>query len=128
MYRTTVSLILKVYKEEQRTVTDVRNSGRKKSVTPEICTYIRNLIEEDCSITLNTMKIKILGEKGMSLSVVAIHRAIADFKYSFKRVVLIPEARNKEINIERRFEYSRDIMTRNIDEMGVNCSMRQRYG
>ena len=41
---------------------------------------------------------------------------------------------NKEINIERRFEYARDIMTRNIDdlifvdEMGLNCSMRQRYG
>jgi len=100
----------------------------------QICTYIRNLIEENCSITLNKMKIKILEEKGMPLSVVIIHRAIADFEYSFKRVVLIPEACNKEINIKRRFEYTRDIMTRKIDdlifvdEMSVNCSMQQRYG
>jgi len=57
------------------------------------------------------MKIKILEEKGMSSSVATIHRAIADFEYSVKRVVLIPEACNKEINIERRFEYARDIMT-----------------
>ena len=48
----------------------------------QICTYIRNLIEEDCSITLNKIKTKILEEKGMSLSVAIMHRVIADFEYS----------------------------------------------
>jgi len=130
----TVYSILKIYKDEHRSHTNARNSGRKKSVTPEICRYIKSLIEEDCSITLNNMKSKILEEKGVSLSAPTLHRSIANFEYSFKRVVLIPEARNKESNIQRRFEYARDIMTRNIDdlvfvdEMGVNCSMRQRYG
>jgi len=50
------------------------------------------------------------------------------------KVILIPEDRKKEINIEKRFYYARDIVTRIIDdlifvdEIGVNFSMRQHFG
>jgi len=132
-YRTVAS-ILKVYKEEGRMESDVHKSGRKKSITPEICTYVRKLIEDDCSITLNKMKQSIFEEKKASLSVSTLHRTLQDFEYSFKTVTLIPAARNTDNNIEKRYQYAKDIMTKNIDdlifvdEMGVSCSMRQRYG
>jgi len=132
-YRT-VATVVKIYKEHGRMKSEVKNCGRKKLVTPLIQNYIRQLIEEDCSITLKSIQDRILEEKDVLLSVATLQRTINDFEYTFKKVVLIPEARNKEINIERRFDYAREIMTKNIDdlifvdEMGVNCSMRQRYG
>jgi hypothetical protein len=71
---------------------------------------------------------------GNEISIPTIHRSLRDFEYSFKRVQLIPERRNSMSNIEARFIYARNTMLIDvekmmfIDEMGVNLSMRKRYG
>lgn len=69
-----------------------------------------------------------------NISIASIHRCIETFKYSFKRISLEPIRRNTENNIEARFVYARQLLELDvtrlifIDEFGVNCSMRKRYG
>jgi len=132
--RKTVASVLMIYKKTGRILTNMSNSGRKKVMGCEDTDFIKGLISEDCSVTLNKIKENLLKVKNIDVSLASIHRAISDFEYSFKKVELIPKARNNTNNIQKRYEYCREIMALNfndiiyIDEMGVNCSMRTRYG
>ena len=130
----TVASIIKIYKETGRITKNTKNCGRKKKVESESMNYIKELIAEDCSITLKNIKKKLHWDKNIDISVASIQRSIKDFEYTFKKVDLVPQARNTENNVQKRYDYSREIMKLNfddivyIDEMGVNCSMRSRFG
>ena len=56
------------------------------------------------------------------------------FNYTFKRVQLLPMARNTNSNIEKRYKYAKLIMKNQfknlifVDEMNLNYGMRKRYG
>ena len=132
--RKTVSSIIKIYKESGRMNSNSKYCGRKKSIQNECKDYIKDLIAEDCSITLRKIKGRILEDKGTNISLASIHRSISDFEFTFKKVDIIPVARNTESNVQKRYDYAREIMTLNfddiiyVDEMGVNCSMRSRFG
>ena len=129
-----VTSIINIYKESGRVVSNVKNGGGKKILTPKGKESIKEILDNDCSKTLGQIQ-KVLSEsEALNVSLSTINRPIDDFKYTFKRVVLISEARNTENNIQKRYEYARFVITKNvddlilIDEMGVNWSMRERYG
>ena len=70
----------------------------------------------------------------MTVSLPTIERSLKTLNYSFKRVVFVPEARNSDVNVELRYEYSNEYLSLDenkilfLDEMGVNCSLRIGYG
>lgn len=131
---TTIQSILRKYKTKGEINSSKKNCGRKKKISEDERIIIRDLIEEDCSVTLKKIQEKVFDVASKTVSVSLIHREITNFEFSFKRVQLIPERRNEMSNIETRFSFARQIMTLEvekliyIDEFGVNCGMRKRYG
>lgn len=130
----TTSEIIRRYKADGQCIKMKRGcSGRKKSLNDADFHAIKNEISMDASVTLQHIQ-KRLAENNKNVSISTIHRAIDSFEYSLKRIQLIPVRRNAEINIEARFNYARAMLEVDfnrmifIDEMGVNCSMRKRYG
>jgi hypothetical protein len=70
------------------------------------------------------------------LSIWTVDRALREFHYSFKRLRLVPVARNTPDVINKRFEYAvkyNQLMTEKdklffIDEMGVQVWPREGFG
>lgn len=106
----------------------------KKKLGDDSIELIKNKINEDVSITLGELKNVLQNNLNITTSVSSVYRAINSFNYTFKKTVLIPEARNSNINVEKRKEYASQFMLMStdslvfLDEMGVNCSMRRSYG
>lgn len=131
---TTVQSVIKNFRNENRICSAKYKCGRKKKINESDATELRKLIADDCSVTLDVMKDKLAQSTSKIVSKSTIHRALRNFEYSFKRVQLVPIKRNATNNIETRFQYANKIMELDnqrlifIDEMGVNCSMRKRYG
>lgn len=130
----TVTSIINVFKKTGRIHKIDAKTGRPKSLNCESRHLIQSQIDNDVSTTLKTIKAKLGEEQGVNVSESTIHRAIADFNYTLKRVCLIPERRNTLSNIESRFNYAADFMLFDeekmlfIDEMGLSVSMRIGYG
>ena len=130
----TINNVLRIYKTTMRIESISIRAPKVKKITVEIATFIKNAIDEDVSVTLDVLQNKILTLKNILVSKSTINRAISEFNYSFKRVVLIPERRNSAENIELRYNYSNEYLLLNedkiifLDEMGVICSMRCSYG
>ena len=130
----TVRSVIRVQQETGRTHSAMNRTGRKKKVTPEISEFVKNQIDDEVSITLETLKNKISQHFDLTLSKSTINNMIDAFNYSFKRVVLVPAARNKPENIAKRFEYA-GIFTQIpqdslifLDECGISCSIRKSHG
>jgi len=130
----TVNTVLRLYKSNGRIVSLKRRKPKTKKISNEIEQYVKDKISDDASITLKKLKQCIQETKGVVVSISTIDRAISRFNFSFKRIVLIPMARNAPSNIEVRFAYANEFLTLDeekivfLDEMGVNCCMRLSYG
>lgn len=131
---TTIAAIVKKYKDTGSILSSKSACGRKQKLNHEDNERLKTLISSDVSISLKEMQNKFQENFNKTISVSTIHRAIQAFEYSFKRVQLIPERRNLSNNKEVRFNFSRKLLEIEqnklvfLDEMGVNCSMRRRYG
>jgi len=125
---------VQVYKSSGRIQSIKKRKPKVKKITSELENVIKSKIEGDVSITLLNLKSDILREKGINLSLSTINRSISNFNYTFKKVALIPEARNSEDNVEKRFQYANQYLLMDeskvmfLDEFGVNCSMRKSHG
>lgn len=130
----TIRTILNVYKANGRVIAKKRRNPKPLKISLAMQEFIREKISDDVSITLRSLKSSLLTERGISVSKSTIARSIDAFNFSFKRVVLIPEARNSYQNIEFRYTYANEYLSLDenkvifIDEMGVNISMRCTYG
>jgi hypothetical protein len=69
-------------------------------------------------------------EREVTVSISTIRRELIGFNYSLKRVEIIPQARNTELNINIRYEYANFYLSLNenivvfLDEFGISCSSR----
>ena len=100
--------------------------------------YIKELINNDCSITLKSIQNNLLNDFGVYISLPTIHRTIDAFSFTFKRLSIVPERRNCEHIIEERFQYASEFYSLMnmengnnmffLDEVGFNVSMRLRRG
>jgi len=132
-YKTVVS-VTRLYRTTGRILSNIKNCGRKELLTEEAKNVIMNRIHDDVSTTLKEIQIEVENKTSIKTSTTTIHRAIKGFSYTFKRVSLIPAQRNAVSNIGVRRDYASAFMLLSVDkiifldEMGVNCSMRRRYG
>lgn len=132
-YQTIVSIVKK-YKRTGIYETEMSKSGRKRKMCNADEEFIKEKISEDCTRTLQDLKGKLATDRSVNISVSTLHKRIQEFEYSFKRISLVPEARNNVKVVSNRFDYARKIVDYEneklifIDEMGINTSMRKRYG
>jgi transposase len=133
-----VDRIILIYTREGRVEPKRRGGLRPQLLTDKHKAAIRGYIAEDCSITLDSLRDKLMETYGVEVSRSTIDRAIDCFSYTLKRVTPLPACRNDEATIELRYSYAREFLSllsqqdgENIfflDEVGFNASMRGKRG
>jgi transposase len=129
-----VANIIRIFKMRGRILALKHRVSRPSKLTNTIKTFIDDLISQDVSTTLQTMKNKILESFGASVGRSTIQRHLQAFNYSIKRLILVPIARNSIRNVNTRFDYAQNFVVWDenkliyIDEMGISCSSRRMYG
>ena len=132
--RTTVYGIIRTYRNEDRVRKLLRGGPRNKKLQPEHKDRIREFVDDDCSITLRSLKEKCLQELHVSVCEKTIDRCLKEFHCSFKRTHNLPQRRNDENTIRVRAQYAEHFMQLQseldetkfifIDEVGFSLSMR----
>ena len=85
-----------------------KQGGHKpKLITEDHCVFLRELMEEDCTITLEFMQEQLEAVDGLHVSLATIHNRIVGFHYSFKIVKKQCFAAVTDAMKELRREYSR---------------------
>jgi len=122
-------------------LTNKLNKGKKgcskpKKLTDSQVAFLKQCINENCSLTLKELRMKILDEFAISISEPTISKYIQGFNFSMKRLNLIAQAAvTPELQAARR-EYSSWMLHchnegRNvifIDETGFQITMRRFHG
>lgn len=111
---------------------------RNRKLSNEAITYMKELIANNCSISLKEIKNKLISKFNIRVCLSTIHNNLTNFLYTFKRVSLQPETRNSEDLLEKRRLYALNWTNMvsqydgsNIiflDETGFNVSLRSKYG
>jgi transposase len=137
-HRTTIKRIIDAYQNEGRSITRKRgNVGRSKIFSEVHVSTIRACINQNCTISLRELQIKMEEEFGLAVDKSTINRTITSFNYTLKRLSPVPEKRNDQDNIESRFIYASFFLSLSeqysdkiffLDEVGFNISMRRRRG
>lgn len=132
--RKTVSSVIFNYKKTGRIFAKRIRTPKNKIIGESGRQLIILAIENDVSIPLKSLKIKLMEDLGIAASITTISKCLDELNYSFKRVVLIPEVRNSHELIENRFIYCSNYILYDenkiifIDEFGISCSSRVGYG
>jgi transposase len=136
--RTTIGRVVSTYLTEGRVGSRPCGGYKPNKLSDEHKDAIRAYIAEDCTISLETIRVRLIDNFSITVSVPTIHRAIDEFSYSLKNVTRIPEHRNDKATIETRYRYSREylyLLTKYnesqiffLDEVGFKVSMRSRRG
>jgi transposase len=104
--RTTIDRIIKRYFAEGTIASRFKGSNRKITLTELHRDFIRNKVDEDCSISLKRLQGLLKSSFDVVVSVATIHRALDTFHYTLKRVSFIPERRNEPDIIIARHDYA----------------------
>jgi transposase len=100
--RKTVDAIIKIYTSTGRIEYARRGGLRYKKLNQLHVEWIKNLIGIDCSVSLRKIAELFHIKFNFNISKSTIGRAISNFNYSFKRVSMVPVARNTECVIEQK--------------------------
>lgn len=113
-----------------------RKTFKPKKLNTDQINFIRTELDNNCSLTLNELKSKILETYNITVSLPTISRYIQSFHYSIKRIqVMALPAVTNEIQEQRKmwcnsflrlYNSQRTIMF--FDETGFQVSMRRFYG
>ena len=98
--------------------------------------FIKNLFDENCTLTLKQIKESINAEFKKNVSVGTIHKYVSDFGYSFKRVASVAAVSLLDESREVRKAYATWFLKINnsnrhiifYDETGFQVVMRNTYG
>lgn len=109
---------------------------RKKALDEGDVAFIKEMIDENCAITLEDMRARLFTARNKTVSTSTIGRAIDGFHYTFKRLDLVAERANDPELVAQRVEFANEmrVMLHErarfffIDETGFQISMRQFYG
>lgn len=129
----TVNSVLKKYYKTGIIIPKTRGGRANKLSCEQACDLLR-FVEENPMATLEQMQNFIYGKFSISLSLSGINKYLKYFTFTLKKAVLVPEPRNDEKAIERRYNYAlkyRDYETENdpenfifIDEVGFSVVSR----
>lgn len=139
IFNVSYSSVVRIYNEycQKGKIAKSKVGGVKpKKLSPEKINFIKNLLIEDCGLTLKEMKSKVLENFGISVCEATISKYVDSFNFSIKRMTKISNASITENLIEIRKTYSswflsvvnegRKIIF--IDETGFMITMRKYYG
>ena len=134
----TVRKILRIYRTEGRIAACPRGGRGSRSplLDDDDASFIRNLIDEDCTLTLEKIKSILELRRRKYASCSTISRCIKGFFYSFKRITHLPQrARDEEVQAQRLefcqamtgiLEHRENFFY--VDEVGFQVNMRSFYG
>lgn len=135
--RSSVSMIIKKYRDSGAIDKDTQRGCPPKKITPELGEWIEQNMENNPAITLKAMREKCTVEKGMSLSEATLAKFYADTKITLKRSNIIIDRVNDSERITLRSAFANEFLTRAsindsknifIDETGFNLHIRRNYG
>lgn len=130
----TVTQIINIYKRTGRINAIKVRQPKVKKIKNEAKELIENEILSDVSITLKSLKMKLNATLGIGVSQTSINNTLKNLCYSFKRVQTVPEPRNTEQTIQSRFIFCNEYLLFDetkiifLDEFGISCSTRSKYG
>lgn len=121
---------------EGRETTKPRGGRRVQKLEVSHKEAILDWIDADCTQTLPRLAERVFEAFAIRVCTKTVSRIFKEFHYSVKRISLIPERRNYEDSIAKRFEHAifmlEHIEQREkiiyIDETGFNFTMRLRHG
>jgi len=109
---------------------------KPKKLSPEQILFIKELLIEDCSLTLKIIKQRILQKYSISICEATVSNYVDSFNFSIKRISKISTAAITDALIANRKTYSvwfldatnncKNIMF--FDETGFQVAMRKHYG
>jgi transposase len=136
--RSTIYLIIRVYKEENRVEKNPRGGSRVSKLTTVDHERIRAMVDADCCLSLREIARRHQEATGVSISKTSVDRCLSSFHYTLKRLHPIPADRNTDRTLGLRAEYVSRFMTLLgtteqrrilfIDEAGFSVSMRTSRG
>jgi transposase len=136
--RTTVYALINQFFEHGNISRKQKGGVRRQSLSDAQKRVVLEWIDEDCSITLNQIKIRCQEKMNVVISTSTLSRYMKSFSYTFKRIHNIPERRNDVTTLDLREIYANIFMgiVSNIDdsniifidEVGFNVSMRSKFG
>ena len=86
-------------------VCPLKKGGDKRSIFRDVHKqFIKDLINDDCTISLKVISEKLLENFNIKASKQCISDTISNFNYSMKCITVVPQARNSPQNIEKRYE------------------------
>ena len=106
----TVRRILDKYRATGRADKEKQGGYKPSLLHEEHCAFLRELMAEDATVTLERMQEQFWAVSGLNVSVATIHRAIVGFAYSFKVMKVQVRAAVTEAALAARRDYSRWLM------------------
>ena len=136
--RQSISRITKSYLETGSICPKTRGGDKKSILSPDDKLLICGWVDENCTLTLNELKIKLNATTGQDVSISTIDRSLKQYHYSLKRISVVPERRNCSNTLAIREKYARDfryleedIADDNlifVDEVGLSVSSQTSRG
>ena len=138
-FNVSVSTVTRVwvrYCETGETASIPKGGNRKRLLNEDHVVFIKELIDDNCLISLRNIQEQLNIVDGMEVSLPTIHRIIGTFNYTLKRVIFRPiQGATEELWQERRNFSAWLIRQHNdnktiffLDETGFRVEMRSRYG
>ena len=84
----TVASVTKLYKDTGRIEKIAKRKQKPMKINADGKDYIKNLISDDPSITLASIKMRLFQDLKLAVFVSTVYRAIDAFNYSLKRIEL----------------------------------------
>ena len=107
---TSVYAILTVFKKKGRVQRKLKGGPRKKLIGDDHKVFIKEIINNDCGITIRSLKEMLLSKFNIKVSFSTTSRYIKAFNFSFKKVSLESIRRNDSINIDYRAIYAQEYL------------------
>ncbi len=126
--RTTVSSIIKKYRDTGSWESGQRGGARHSKVNAKVKTFLRELLAENCTFTLMDLKQKVLEKFSLDLSATSIHFALLGLHWSFKRAHQIPFQCNTERALTRERFMQISLMRYPLNMTGVTLFMWMKSG
>ena len=99
---------------------------------------IKSWVDEDATINLKALRLKIIEECGVTVSISTVNNCLNEFHYSLKTLTIFPQRRNCDQTLSQRLTYIQNFNSRRletedknfvfIDEVGFSVSCRTRCG
>lgn len=105
VHKSTIGRILKKYHETGNCQPNLKGGDRRSLLTEDHKIFIKNLVDEDCTITLDQIVSKLIECFSVKVSRQTVSNCLENFHYTLKKITPVPIARNTLSCINSRKKY-----------------------